>query len=72
MTDLSSLDRRPMKLWSWLGAVKDELLKTDPAYIAANLTSEMHDRIIELGPVVARWLLDVAQAAEAIKQKRAS
>jgi hypothetical protein len=62
-------DRRPMKLWSWLGAVEKELLNSNPIEFAAGLTPDLLDRVVELGPKVAKWLLAVAKAAELMKQR---
>jgi len=61
-------DRRPMKVWSWLGAFRDELLLINPAYVAARLTPDMLDRVIDLAPKAAQWLLDVAEAARDLKR----
>jgi hypothetical protein len=69
--DLPSLgDRRAMKLYSWLDAVRKELLRTNPTDITTLMSPEMIERVCLLGPVVARWLLLVAKSAEAIKQKQ--
>ena len=63
-------DRRPMKYWPWLGAVKKELLSSSPIEFATNMTPDLLDRIIELGPRVAHWILAVAKAAETMKRRK--
>jgi hypothetical protein len=68
MTDTPSAtipgDRRPMRLWSWLAAIKSDMLAEDPAEFASKLTPDLMPRIIELGPEVAIWLHAVAKVAE--------
>jgi hypothetical protein len=49
-----------------------ELLDIDPIEIAVGLTPEMIDRIIEVGPQTARWLLAIVKAAELMRQREAS